>query len=246
MAADVGAGGGSLRALTGSAGRGTDACVVVVTRAPGSPAAKTRLAEGIGDAACRRLQEAFLADTLGWAGALGTRKVLSVHPAADAPELAARAPDWTVVGQVEGDFGERMRGAVNAGFAAGGAPVAMIATDSPSLPPARIEQAWSAVASGGADVALAPAHDGGWVLIAAREPLPAGCFRGVRWSARHTLADTAAALARHGRATGLLEPWYDVDTADDLERLAADLRAGTARRLPRTAAALSPPGPPGA
>jgi uncharacterized protein len=228
--------------LTGSTGRGSEsACVVVVTRAPGSRAAKTRLAQGVGDAACRRLQEAFLEDTLGWAGALGTRRVLSVHPARDAPEMAARAPGWTVVAQVESDFGERMRGAVNAGFAAGGGPVAMIATDSPTLPPERIEQAWHAVTGGGADVALAPAHDGGWVLIASRDPLPSGCFDGVRWSAAHTLADTRAALARHGRRTALLDPWYDVDTADDLERLAADLRAGAAGRLPRTSAALPPP-----
>ena len=233
--------------MTGSAGRGSDGpCVVVVTRAPGSPAAKTRLAQGIGDAACRRLQEAFLEDTLAWTGALGAHRVLSVHPAGAAPEVAARAPGWTVVPQVESDFGERMRGAVNAGFAAGGAPVAMIATDSPTLPPERIEQAWRAVTSGGADVALAPAHDGGWVLIASRDPLAPGCFEGVRWSAGRTLADTRSAMARHGRRTALLDAWYDVDTADDLERLAADLRAGAARRLPRTAAALAPPARPGA
>jgi len=229
--------------LTGSWPARTDAaCLVVVTRAPGSPAAKTRLAEGIGDAACRRLREAFLDDTLAWAGSLGPRRVLSVHPAQGVPEVAARAPGWTVVPQLESEFGERMRGAVNAGFAAGGAPVAMIATDSPTLPPERIEQAWGAVSAGDADVALAPARDGGWVVIACAAPLPPGCFDGVRWSVDHTLADTRAALARRGRKTTLLDAWYDVDTVADLERLVDDLRAGAARRLPRTAAALAPTG----
>jgi uncharacterized protein len=225
--------------LTGSTAAPTDACLVVVTRAPGSPAAKTRLAEGIGETACRRLQEAFLDDTLAWAGALGARRVLSVQPPRDAPRLAARAPGWTVVPQLGADFGERMRGAVNAGFAAAGGPVAMIATDSPTLPPERVERAWRAVAAGGADVALAPARDGGWVLIACAAPLPPGCFAGVRWSASRTLADTRAALGRRGLRTRLLEGWYDVDTPADLDRLADDLRAGAASRLPCTAAALA-------
>jgi uncharacterized protein len=225
--------------LTGSTDARTDACVVVVTRAPGSRVAKTRLAEGIGDGASRSLQEAFLDDTLGWAGALGARRVLSVHPPQDAPELAVRAPEWTVVPQVGRSFGERMRGAVNAGFAAGKGPVAMIATDSPTLPPEHVERAWRAVSAGDADVALAPAHDGGWVLIACDAPLPPGCFSGVRWSASRTLADTQSALARRGLRTRLLEAWYDVDIPADLQRLADDLRAGAARRLPRTAAALA-------
>lgn len=230
----------SLRALTGSSPARTDAAgVVVVTRAPGSPAAKTRLAEGIGEQTCRRLREAFLDDTLGWAGSLTVCRVVSVHPPQGVAEVAARARGWVVVPQLQTEFGQRMRGAVNAGFAAGGTPVAMIATDSPTLPPERIEQAWRAVGEGGADVALAPAGDGGWVLIACAAPLPRGCFAGVRWSARTTLADTRAALGRCGLGVTLLDPWYDVDTVADLQHLVEDLRGSARRRLPCTADALA-------
>jgi uncharacterized protein len=210
---------------------------VVVTRAPGAAAAKTRLAGDIGEEACERLQWAFLDDTVAWAGDVAPRRVLSVHPPDSAGELARRAPGWVVAPQTQEDFGGRMRGAVNAGFAAGGSRVAMIATDSPTLPAAIVEQGWALVEDE-TDVALAPAEDGGWVMIAARAPLPATAFAGVGWSAAGTLADTESALAKAGLRSTRTDGWYDVDTGDDLERLRAELAAGAGARLPRTAAAL--------
>jgi rSAM/selenodomain-associated transferase 1 len=221
--------------------RSDGACLVVVTRVPGAAASKTRLAAGIGEDACRRLQDAFLDDTLAWARELTLRRVVSVHPPEWTEEVSARAPGWVVVPQLGAEFGERMREAFNAGFAVAPGPVAMIATDSPTLPPDRIEQAWEAVGGAAADVALAPAHDGGWVLIAAASTLPPGCFAGVRWSAEVTLADTEAALRRCQLRSTRLDPWYDVDTAADLQRLAAELRADAGQRLPRTRAALEAP-----
>jgi uncharacterized protein len=211
--------------------------LVVVTRAPGAAAAKTRLAQDVGAQACERLQRAFLDDTVAWAGELAPRRVLSVHPPDSARELAGHAPGWVIAPQTEEGFGERMRGAVNAGFAAGGSPVAMIATDSPTLPAAVLEEGWALVERD-ADVALAPAEDGGWVMVAARAPLPASAFAGVRWSAPGTLADTESALARAGLRTARTTGWYDVDTGADLDRLRAELAAGADARLPCTAGAL--------
>jgi rSAM/selenodomain-associated transferase 1 len=213
-------------------------CLVVVTRAPGLATAKTRLADAIGAEACKALQRAFLADTVAWARELAPLRVLSVHPPGAVPDIAAATPGWAVVPQTQGDFGGRMRGAVNAGFAAGGASVAMIATDSPTLPPELVEDAFARLARAAADVAVGPAEDGGWVLIAAREPLPEACFQGVRWSARQTLEDTERALRRMGLKCERTESWYDVDSGPDLERLAMEMRAGAAARLPHTAGAL--------
>jgi glycosyltransferase A (GT-A) superfamily protein (DUF2064 family) len=108
------------------------------------------------------------------------------------------------------------------------------------LPPDVLEEGWALVEGGGFDVALGPADDGGWVMIAAARPLPPACFDGVRWSARQTLEDTRRALSAAGLRVGYTRPWYDVDTADDLKRLHAELGAGAARRLPLTAAAMKP------
>jgi len=218
-------------------------CLVIVTRAPGAGPSKTRLAAGVGAGAVLRLQRAFMHDTLSWAADLAEIRVLSVHPPTAAPALAGEAPGCTVVAQTESDFGARMRGAVNAGFAAGGTPVAMIATDSPSLPAALVEAAFTPVggtsaAGAEADVALGPAEDGGWVLIATRAPLPDTCFDGVRWSSPQTLTDTVAGLERCGLRVGRTEPWYDVDERVDLDRLASDARDGSGSRLARTRAEL--------
>lgn len=220
----------------------SERCLVVVTRVPGSAGAKTRLVAGIGLEASLRLQGAFMADTLDWAATLAPRRVLAVYPPHEAGRVAAVTAGWEVTAQPERDFGARMRGAVNAGFAPGTGAVAMIATDSPTLPPARIEDAWSRVEGGSVDVALGPADDGGWVLIATAAQLPAGCFSEVRWGGADTLADTEAALRRAGLRTARTEPWYDVDTAADLERLRAELASpATAARLPRTTAELAAP-----
>jgi glycosyltransferase A (GT-A) superfamily protein (DUF2064 family) len=209
-----------------------------VTRAPGAPGGKTRLARAVGHEACRRLQHAFFTDTLAWAQGLTARRVLSVHPPERAEEVGELAPGWTVVPQVEPDFGERLRAAVNSGFDAGPGPVAMIATDSPSLPPSLVEDAWRVVAGADVDVALAPSNDGGWVLIATAAPLPAAAFDRVRWTHESTLHDTEASLARCGVRSARLRPWFDVDDARDVERLMNELDGDAARRLPHTAAVL--------
>ena len=205
--------------------------LVVVTRAPGSDGAKTRLAEAIGADACLRLQAAFLADTVHWGGpSPGVGSCPSIlRPA------CARSPSGgrvAVAPQLGEDFGERMRGAVNAGFAAGAAPVAMIASDSPTLPPEVLEEGWSLVEGGRSDVALGPAEDGGWVMIAAARPLPPACFADVRWSGPETLDDTRRALSAAGLRVACTRSWYDVDTAADLERLRAELGAGAAPAAP--------------
>ena len=194
----------------------------------------------MGADACLRLQAAFLADTVEWAGALAGRRMLSVYPPVSVRAVADQADGWLVAPQLGADFGERMRGAVNAGFAAGAAPVAMIASDSPTLPPDMLEEGWALVDGGHSDVALGPADDGGWVMIAAARPLPPACFDGVRWSVPQTLEDTRRALSAAGLRVACTRPWYDVDTAEDLNRLRAELDAGAASRLPRTAAAMKP------
>ena len=212
--------------------------LVVVTRAPGSNGAKTRLGRAVGPETCQRLQRAFLTDTIDWAGGLVECRVLCVYPPAHVPAVASWTDGWVVAPQVGVDFGERMRNAVNAGFATGAGTVAMIASDSPTLPPAVLEEGWSLVESRRADVALSPAEDGGWVMIAAARPLPPGCFEAVRWSAPDTLDDTRRALRAAGLRVACTRPWYDIDTAAALGRLREELAGGAAARLPATAAEL--------
>ena len=53
------------------------------------------------------------------------------------------------------------------------------------------------------------------------------------------LADTMALAEELGLRTELLPPWYDVDTAAELARLAANLCDASIDVAPRTRAALA-------
>lgn len=143
-------------------------------------------------------------------------------------------PSWPVTRrrQVSGGLGEKMLAAFEgrsepigedlscrvgegAGAALGSERVQVIlGTDAPTLPVGHIED----LLAGSADVALGPAEDGGYWGIRAWRTHPA-MFANVRWSSPQALADTRAACEACGLTVEMGLPWYDIDTAEDLERL---------------------------
>ena len=72
-----------------------------------------------------------------------------------------------------------------------------------------------------ADVVLGPTEDGGYYLIGMKKPHPR-LLREVQMSTPDVLTDTQELAKRMGVNIALLPPWYDVDTASDLERLQAE------------------------
>ncbi|MCU0673312.1 MAG: glycosyltransferase [Myxococcota bacterium] len=187
---------------------------------------KTRLGASLGDAVAASLYRAFLLDAVAHARCLRGPITLFVdgdpaHPALEVVEL----PTWAQEGA---DLGERMAQCF-ARELAFGVPVLLAGTDVPTLP----ERVWHAAreALETHPQVYVPSVDGGYVLVGARE-VPR--FDGVRWSTRHALADT---LAQNPDAA-VIEPWYDVDDAEDLRllRLELALRPSAA---PTTAAYLA-------
>ncbi len=120
--------------------------------------------------------------------------------------------------------------------------MAALGSDHPTVEVELVERAFAAV-EGGADVALGPAEDGGYYLIA----LAAGAvrwrlFEDVPWSTAGVLAATLARCAELGLAVELLPVAADVDTPADLARLAAALAPAAgpaAAACPRTRALLA-------
>src|SRR4029077_14050553 len=75
-----------------------------------------------------------------------------------------------------------------------------------------------------ADVALGPAEDGGYYLIAVRPgALSRRLFEGIAWSTERVLAQTLERCRELGLRVAMLPMAADVDTPDDLRRLAARL-----------------------
>jgi len=93
-----------------------------------------------------------------------------------------------------------------------------------------------------ADVGLGPCDDGGYDLIGLARPQPR-LLAEVTMSTPHVLRDTLALAATAGLRAILLLPWYDVDVAGDLRRLAAELAASPAGGAHHTRAFLDRLGP---
>jgi rSAM/selenodomain-associated transferase 1 len=138
--------------------------------------------------------------------------------------------------QGDGDLGERMNRALDRSFAAGSRRAVILGADAPTLPRSLVEKAFELLRAG-ADAVIVPAHDGGYVLVGASNPVPA-LFKSIPWGTP-SVAETTRRLAR---AAGLVlaetAPWFDVDVASDLTRLAQEL-ADDSSRAPLTAACLA-------
>lgn len=116
--------------------------------------------------------------------------------------------------------------ALRTALQAGREQAIIVGTDSPALPLGHIES----LLRSGADVALGPADDGGYYAIACRRVCER-MFDGVRWSAADTMQRTTAAVRACGLTVEHGEPYWDVDTPEDLQRLLAahDLPRHTAQ-----------------
>jgi glycosyltransferase A (GT-A) superfamily protein (DUF2064 family) len=91
--------------------------------------------------------------------------------------------------------------------------VALVGTDVPWLSQAIVAEGFAALDRD--DVALGPARDGGYYLVALRQPHP-GLFEDIAWSTAKVLPATLARAERLGLRVRLLPLLTDLDTIDDL------------------------------
>jgi len=127
-----------------------------------------------------------------------------------------RFPGVPLLPQAAGDLGMRLQAAAADLQATGGTRVILIGSDSPDLPVATVQKGFAALAS--ADLTLAPAVDGGYVLIGTRCYLPE-LFRDIPWSTGKVLRRTLERAAALGLAVSELPGWEDLDDVASLQRL---------------------------
>jgi rSAM/selenodomain-associated transferase 1 len=214
---------------------GRDRVLVIMAKAPRLGVVKTRLAPGLSPNAAVAFYRCLLADTLALARSLNNAEVAIMCPGSDVDELAQLADhETTVVAQ----NGEGLAAGLTSVFAhfTEERPRNVIAfnSDSPHLPRAVLLDAFETLALH--DVVLGPTHDGGYYLVGAKTSYPALFARdGMGTSnALETLLSRVRAL---DLSVGFVDRFYDIDVADDLTRLAAELRLAP-ERAPRTAAWL--------
>lgn len=133
------------------------------------------------------------------------------------PSFFSRAfPEMPLFPQSGMDLGARLAQAFASRFAAGAGQVVIIGSDSPDLPASLIRRAFAALDTH--DTVLAPADDGGYVLIGLRQPVPA-LFTDIPWSTDGVLAKTRERILDLGLRCLELPGWYDLDDVASLRQL---------------------------
>lgn len=177
---------------------------------------KTRLIGALTPAQATALHQAFLEDLLDRlrAGSFDLRLAWALEPGEPVPEAS-----FPGVRQEGDDLGERLY----LTLAAAGAEaqsVAALGSDHPTLPLATVHEAFARLEAG-ADVVLGPAEDGGYYLIALRAGAVARrLFEGIAWSTDRVFPETLERCRELSLRLELLPQASDVDTPDDLRRLA--------------------------
>ena len=206
---------------------GAAATLLVFAKAPRPGTVKTRLAREVGHpvaTAVYRRMGRLIVDRVAPAPAIPTVCYDPDGAEAEVREWLGPAPRryWYQGG---GDLGARMSRMFGRAFERSGR-VVVIGTDTPSVTAQTVTRAIGALDS--ADVVLGPARDGGYYLMALREPRP-GLFAGIPWSTESVLAETLARCTALGLSVTLLEVESDIDTAEDLTaEVASQLGVGGA------------------
>jgi len=137
----------------------------------------------------------------------------------DPPDARRSVEEWlgvetaALVPQSPGDIGVRMERAFEDLFARGARRVAVTGTDVPALEREDVRAALESLDEH--DVAIGPATDGGYYLIALKRPQPE-LFRGIGWSGPDVLTKTLERAATGNLDVRVLRTMGDVDTVEDL------------------------------
>ena len=206
--------------------------LVIMAKAPKPGMVKTRLIESLPSPAVTALYRCLLEDTIALAKSLTSVEVAVMCPESDQDELAHLLGNTV---QVVAQKGEGLAAGLISVFrhftAAGGQHVIAFNSDSPHLAPSVLYSAFEILATH--DMVVGPTQDGGYYLVGAKAA-HLSLFESDRMGTRSALDRLLARTKILELSTGFTEPFYDIDVANDLIRLAQELRLAPLK-APRTA-----------
>lgn len=197
--------------------------LVIFTKVPIAGLAKTRLAPALTLEGAVALYRSFLLDTVDLVIRVRHCRAIIVYTPREASQVLRDIVKKPIefMPQSSGDLGSRMSNAFKDLFARGYESAVMIGADLPTLPLSHLRAAFAALER--KPVVLGPSLDGGYYLIGLRAP-QTELFKGIAWSTNQVLSQTIERVNQLGLQVECLEPWYDVDTVDDLNFLVSHLR----------------------
>lgn len=206
-----------------------------MAKAPRVGSVKTRLAANLTPQQATELYTCLLNDTIALGQSLHPVEIAILCPESDAEDLSRLVtPSVPVVPQT----GRGLAAGLISVFArftnSGQRRVIAFNSDSPHLPSPVLENAFHVLENH--DLVIGPTEDGGYYLVGAKASHPA-LFEDDGMSTTSALEALLGRAQKLQLSTGFTDPFYDIDIASDLTRLAEELRLAPAR-APRTAAWL--------
>jgi uncharacterized protein len=209
-----------------------DRVLVIMAKAPRPGAVKTRLSPSISPEALIDFYGCLLYDTLTLTRSLSDVEVAIMCPDSDVGGLIKLAGTEASVVAQKGEGLAAGLTSVFARFAKDRRRVIAFNSDSPHLPPSVLEGAFETLAAH--EIVVGPTHDGGYYLVGAKASHPT-LFTGDGMSTSSALERLLSRARVLELSVGFAAPFYDIDVAEDLTRLAEELRQAPekARRTAR-------------
>ncbi len=199
--------------------------MAVMTKAPRPGQVKTRLTPPLQPDESAALNRVFLQDISSAITAVGpwVQGIGCYTPVGSEDEYRDIFPaGFELIAQQEGEFGERLFGAVDDLFSVGFGAVCLINSDSPTVLVSSFAEAARVLAQPNDSLVIGPSDDGGYYLIGMKQRHRA-LFERIDWSTDRVLSQTRERAAELGLTVHLLPPCYDVDDGSTLQRLCQDL-----------------------
>jgi rSAM/selenodomain-associated transferase 1 len=214
--------------------------LIVMAKKPTIGTTKTRLCPPLTREEAVSLYRCFLLDTLKLMTRVdGVQPIIAYLPVDAEPFFKRLAPPgFEFIRQIGADLAERLDYVLTHCLQKGYRQVVAVDSDSPTLPVAHLKQAFRALEDPTMDVVLGPCDDGGYYLIGMKSPHPT-LFRGIVMSTSTVAAETLERARSNDLRSACLPNWYDVDTAEDLERVIGELRSQPQHPARHTRAFLS-------
>ncbi|VAW88589.1 Glycosyltransferase [hydrothermal vent metagenome] len=193
-----------------------NARLIVFAKAPEAGKAKTRLIPALGEDGAAALHARLVTHTLTTVTNAALCPVqLWCTPNTTHPFFDSCKHNFPVsLHQQQGaDLGERMAHAMNHNLQQGFNSI-IIGTDCPALSAADFDQAFSHLQNGN-DIVLAPASDGGYVLMGLSRFSPT-FFSAINWGSSEVLAATRERITALQWPTIELTTFQDIDRPEDL------------------------------
>ncbi len=192
--------------------------ILVMSRVPIPGKTKTRLLDVLSEDESAGLHKAFLLDMLDMLEKVVKTKVyIAFTPENEEKNLASMIDSPVdLIPQAGSDLGERMLNGIRRLKNLGHTPICVIGSDSPTLQPRHLEDAFKSLDQ--SDICVGPSEDGGYYLIGMKKSHPE-VFCNIDWGTDRVFAQTINIGEKKDIKIKTLDKWYDVDTSKSLHRL---------------------------